>query len=74
MIFSFWLKVIEPFDYLALPNLLTHPDSCPAAPCMENIMDACASEEKRVISRPIIEFFDDYATGRMAGFNVACPC
>jgi len=25
MMFSFWLKVIEPFDYLALPNLPAHP-------------------------------------------------
>jgi len=74
MMFSFWLKVIEPFDYLVPPNLLVRSGVYPAAPCMENIMDACAMEEKRVISRAIIEFFDDGETCQMAGFNAACAC
>jgi len=41
---------------------------------MENIMDACAREEKRVILRSIIDFFDDGETCQMAGFNAACAC
>jgi len=74
MMFSFWLEVIEPFDYLAPRTLLVRSGFSAAAPCMENIMDACAREEKRVISRPIIEFFDHDETCQMAGFSAACAC